>query len=1588
MKFLLKILLVLGLLAAFVGAGQAFGQTVVTNSLLFSGTDPHVSVANFGDIMPTNEVTVEFWADTSKLAVQSVFMLSPDQGTNRFNAHINYSDGPTFGNTYWDFGNVTSGGRLGAVPAPVNSLNHWVHYAFVASQGSNSMQIYTNGSLASTKSGMTPLVRGNYSLQIGGPGFPYHGRISDFRVWNVARSQTEIQANFATRLTGNEAGLLLYYRFDNTNSFIATNLATVSGAAYNATINFFRTVSNVNDSGPGSLRQTIASATSGDTIYFNTNLSGKTIVLTNGELALNKSLTLDASLLPSGLVLDGRHTSRIFNVGASSTTVMTGFIITNGTTSGTFPDGYGGGIFNSGNLTLLNCALVGSTAFVGGAAYNSGNLVLNNSTVSGNLASYGGGIQNEQNLLATNSTFAGNTASVNGGAINATFGRPLTLNFCSIASNFCAIGAGIKVVGSGSTINNTIIAGNSGGNNVDGDPFDGGNNLTSGPPLLATLGFYGGKTQTMPPTAGSPAIDAGGATSLTTDQRGLRRIVGASADIGAAEFQDASPLVVNNADSGVGSLRFALTYCPIGSHITFTNTLSGSSIVLTSGEFFLNQNVTIDASSLSNGITLDGNQADRIFEVDNATVVLNSLTIANGLVTNNFGGGAIFNFGTLTINRSTLTGNVAPRGGGAIGTEGTLTLNECTLQGNTAHGGLGGGAIVVYTGVTTLNQCTLSGNSATNTRFGGGCILNAAGLNCTNSIIADNQDGDLENYGNLALGGANIIKFLENKSTFGRGIVIGPIPISANALLAPFGNYGGPTMTMPPLAPASPAVDACIRGTTFTTDQRGFPRLVGARADIGAVEVQASSISTPTLNVSSPTNTQLLSNPFFTVIGTAHDNVAVSNVLYSLNGSGWQVATTSNSWADWTAPLTLTPGTNTFAAYALNYSGKLSSLKTIKFIYVVSSTLTVAVNGPGAITPVNYSNIVLQVGRGYSVTGTATQPGFALKNWTDGLSNVLSSAATLPFVMSSNLSLIANFVDVQLPTAAITNVASIIIVSNELFTVKGRAEDNVAVSNVLVRLNNGSWNSATPGNTFTNWSTDLPLIPGTNVVSVYAVDSSGNQSLTNTVKLFYLVASTLTVAVNGPGTITPANYTNISLAIGKNYILTGTPNKAGFVLTNWMSGSNVLGNKPALTFIMTSNLALTANFVDNTRPILTVTTPTAASVGSAIFSAKGKATDNAGVTNVLYNLNNLGWLPPDSTNHWADWSKALELTPGTNTLLAYAVDASGNISATNSIKFIYTTAPATLNGLAAKVTPDGGITFGSAFGATTFNQVSTDDSNNPNAVGTYTYTKQTPTSGQLNLTYTAPPTATNEGLQSIRLNFIAPNIARFTNGVDSGDIVFTSTPAVVQPTILNQTVVAMSADGGVQAESITFTAGKYTSSNLVTHVLGTNTGYTYTTYGPAGALLKHTNTNGQTYLMFNFFGTNYGTVHWQNYTAAGVFTNAHDLDFGLASQRPGGNAPTNLIGRSFVYADTSHVRTFFLDATNASFAAAPDISGNDYIFSFGPNGTYSYNRTNSNTGTYNSSLTGSGLYSIQFIAPNFGYVDLLGIGYPTAVLLR
>jgi hypothetical protein len=440
----------------------------------------------------------------------------------------------------------------------------------------------------------------------------------------------------------------------------------------------------------------------------------------------------------------------------------------------------------------------------------------------------------------------------------------------------------------------------------------------------------------------------------------------------------------------------------------------------------------------------------------------------------------------------------------------------------------------------------------------------------------------------------------------------------------------------------------------------------------GFTVTQFGDTTPPTLAITAPTPGQLWSNAVFTVTGTASDNVAVSNVLYSLNNAVWTNAATANNWTNWTAGVTLLPGTNTIAAYAVDTSGNISTTNSVSFVAVLSTVLTVNTNGNGTVNP-NYNGVLLQIGNNYSMTATAGA-GFAFTNWTGSLT---TNNATLMFTMASNLTFTANFMDVQKPTNSITSPKPGQLWSNAVFTVTGTASDNVAVSNVLYSLNNAAWRNAATANNWANWTAVVNLIAGTNTIQTYAVDTSGNISATNSVSFVAVLSTVLTVHTNGLGSLNP-NYNNALLQIGKSYSITATPG-SGFMFTNWTGGTTlplaVLTNGATLQFVMQSNLVLQANFAGTNKPTVSITDlATGQRVSSAEFTVKGKASDSWQVSNVVCQINGGGWNSATNINNWTNWAAGVTFIPGTNVVQACAVDTSGNVSTTNSvsIQFVVT----------------------------------------------------------------------------------------------------------------------------------------------------------------------------------------------------------------------------------------------------------------------------------------------------------------------------
>ena len=464
--------------------------------------------------------------------------------------------------------------------------------------------------------------------------------------------------------------------------------------------------------------------------------------------------------------------------------------------------------------------------------------------------------------------------------------------------------------------------------------------------------------------------------------------------------------------------------------------------------------------------------------------------------------------------------------------------------------------------------------------------------------------------------------------------------------------------------------------------------------------LQANFVDTnrPALAITNVTAGLQVSNANFVVRGWATDNVAVASVYFQLNTTGWSNATSYNG-TNWTAAVTLVPGTNTVAAYAVDTHGNFSPTNSVAFDYVVSALLTVGTNGVGSLSP-NDNNALLQVGKNYSITATAvTGAGFMFTNWTGGTTlplTFLTNGATVQFLMASNLMLQANFVDTNRPALAITNVTAGLQVSNANFVVRGWATDNVAVASVYYQLNTTGWSNATSYNG-TNWTAAVTLVPGTNTIAAYAVDTNGNISPTNSLAFDYVVSALLTVSTNGVGSLSP-NYNNNLLRVSNSYAITATPvTGSGFMFTNWTAGTTLpltfLTNGATVQFLMVSNLMLQANFVDTNRPTITITAPPQGQhMSNALATVVGTASDNWRVTGVWYQLNSNVWnLVTATTNNYTNWTQTVTLLSGTNIFKAYALDPAGNYSITNSLsvvssntfrlQFALTNAPATSGGL-------------------------------------------------------------------------------------------------------------------------------------------------------------------------------------------------------------------------------------------------------------------------------------------------------------------
>lgn len=184
-------------------------------ALDFDGTDDYVVAPPITGLLGASQATVEFWANPDATGGYTHFV---NYGANVF--RVQYSNNANV-NTYFGFAQIATTGAGGQLSTGV-----WQHVAVVfdgTQPQADRLKIYIDG-VSQNLSGTIPAA--NTTLQsvasvnqtwLGsheGRALFNDTRLDEVRIWNVARTATEINDSKNCELTGSESGLLAYYNFN------------------------------------------------------------------------------------------------------------------------------------------------------------------------------------------------------------------------------------------------------------------------------------------------------------------------------------------------------------------------------------------------------------------------------------------------------------------------------------------------------------------------------------------------------------------------------------------------------------------------------------------------------------------------------------------------------------------------------------------------------------------------------------------------------------------------------------------------------------------------------------------------------------------------------------------------------------------------------------------------------------------------------------------------------------------------------------------------------------------------------------------------------------------------------------------------------------------------------------------------------------------------------------------------------------------------------------------------------------------------------------------------------------------------------
>ena len=405
------------------------------------------------------------------------------------------------------------------------------------------------------------------------------------------------------------------------------------------TLNVVRKTITVNSTrdaagtGKMTLRQAIIQANgdlNADQIVFDPSLSGS-IVLNQGELAITHSMLI-VGPGANKLTISGNKVSRIFDINGPSMTAnsllcvtVSGLTMTGGNGAASTNNGYGGAIYNHGQLTLTNDTITANTSSgYGGGLYNVGTVNSSGNTFSSNVSSFGGGLNNDAGGIfrSTNDTFWGNTAYY-GGAIK-NVGLITTTDDTIAANNALNYGGGLFVAGTWNSMN-SIVAGNLVSNRtpseiyVDTSAVSNKGQVNASNTLIGDASSSGGikngvngnivgkttKSIFVTDTTGKPVLANNGGSTLTVALAANSPAIGTSAALTTVVTAPSTPngtsfTVSNPTYLAVGDLL------KVGTEIVKVTSISGYTVTV-----LRDQGGTANTMTSTTPITLATNQLGR-----------------------------------------------------------------------------------------------------------------------------------------------------------------------------------------------------------------------------------------------------------------------------------------------------------------------------------------------------------------------------------------------------------------------------------------------------------------------------------------------------------------------------------------------------------------------------------------------------------------------------------------------------------------------------------------------------------------------------------------------------------------------------------------------------------------------------------------------------------------------------------------------------------------------------------------------------------------------------------------------------------------